>query len=119
MARIKVTEDAVRITLDSREDIWFWERRFNVFDFLEFFPIEAVAESQPEGGMSKRGMILNFATDAGFEFTSDIVRDGFFLRNQSHGTRRWMNEAKPQPGDTIVIEKTDVSHYRLCKDSVT
>jgi hypothetical protein len=30
-----------------------------------------------------------------------------------------MNEAKPQPGDTIVIEKTDVSHYRLYKDSVT
>jgi len=108
MAKIETSDTEVRILLESNEDVWFWDRRFNVFDFLD-------AVSAPSEASKIADTILHFQTDAGFEFTTDIVRDGFYFRNQSHGTRKWMNEAKPGPGDTIVIARIDEMHYRLYK----
>jgi len=75
MTRIEKGPDSVRIHVETDEDCWFWERRFNVFDFLEIFPPEAISPEAPSGG---QGRMLHFETDAGFDFDSDIVRGGFY-----------------------------------------
>lgn len=117
MAKIETSESQVCILLETQEDVWFWDRRFNLFDCLEFFPSDAISGPTQDGVTPIAKLSLRFETDAGFDFSSDIVRDGYFLRNQSHGTRKWMNEMKPGPGDSIVITKIDETHYRLTKMS--
>ena len=118
MSKIDISESTVCIHLESDEDVWFWERRFNVFDFLEIFPATAIAPSAAEDQTPPAASIqLTFETDAGFKFESDIVRDGFFLRNQSHGTRKWMSTREVSAGDTIAIERLDETTYRLSKQS--
>ncbi|MEW5875707.1 MAG: hypothetical protein AB1752_11080 [Candidatus Zixiibacteriota bacterium] len=113
MARIEKQADSVRIHLQTNEDCWFWERRFNVFDFLDIFPAEAISPKEQSGS---RGQALHFETDAGFDFDSDIVRDGFYLRNQAQGTRRWMAAREIRSGDIIVIERLTPDTYRLSRD---
>lgn len=116
MAKVNVAGDAVRIRLESPEDVWFWERRFNVFDFLELFPLEAITEPVPEAHVPPPAEAqLTFETDAGFSFQTDIVRGGYYLRNQTQGTRRWMAAAKPQPGDDIQIERRGPLQYYLSR----
>ena len=106
----------VRILLESAEDVWFWERRFNVFDFLELFPPDAVSSPAPEGQNSSAAAVtLTFDTDTGFSFETDIVRGGFYLRNQSQGTRKWMATQEVTVGDTIELSRIDDTHYHLRK----
>lgn len=116
MSHVDKTETSVEIHLDSDEDVWFWQRRFNVFDFMEIFPATAIAPAVAEGQTPPVASTpLTFDTDADFQFESDIVRGGFYLRNQSHGTRKWMTARKVSAGDTIVIERTGETTYRLSK----
>lgn len=116
MTKTVVTGDSAWILLESQEDIWFWERRFNVFDFLELFPPETITESVPETHVPPPAQLqLTFETDAGFSFQSDIVRGGFYLRNQTQGTRKWMAAAQLKPGDTIEIARISSSAFRLSK----
>jgi len=113
-----VTGDSVRILLETQEDIWFWERRFNVFDFLELFPREAITESVPDTHVPPPAQLqITLETDAGFTFQSDIVHGGFYLRNQTQGTRKWMAAAHLKPGDTIEIARVYSSTFRLSKIS--
>lgn len=116
MAKTVVTGDSARVLLETQEDIWFWERRFNVFDFLELFPAEAITESVPDTHVPPPAQVqITFETDAGFSFQSDIVRGGFYLRNQTQGTRKWMAVALLKPGDTIEIARISQSSFRLSK----
>lgn len=116
MAKVVVDHDTVRIRLETQEGIWFWERRFNVFDFLEFFPPESITESVPESHVPPPADVqLEFETDQGFSFRTDIIRGGFYLRNQTRGTRKWMALARPKPGDTIQITRTGSANFTLGK----
>ncbi len=116
MSQTTVAEDHVLIHLESPEDVWFWERRFNVFDFLELFPEGAITEPVPDTHVpSPATTQLTFETDAGFAFQTDIVRGGFYLRNQTQGTRKWMASRQIQSGDTIEIRRVDETRYRLSK----
>lgn len=118
VAKTIVSGDSVRILLESQEDIWFWERRFNVFDFLELFPAEAITESVPDTHVPPPAQLqLTFETDAGFSFQTDIVRGGFYLRNQTQGTRKWMAAALLKPGDSIEITRLEPTRFRLRKIS--
>lgn len=118
MTEIRKTDNSVRIRLDSDEDVWFWERRFNVFDFLELFPMEAVSPAaDPDTPPPQAAVQLTVVTDAGFSFETDIVRGGFYWRNQSHGTRKWMTKRGVRAGDTIVIERLADSEYMLRRES--
>ena len=118
MSKTIVQGDRVRIRLESQEDIWFWERRFNVFDFLELFPADAITESVPDGHVPPPAAVqLNFQTDAGFAFQSDIIRGGFYLRNQTQGTRKWIAASALRPGDSIEIERFESNNFRLSKIS--
>ena len=127
MAQMTKSESAVRILLETAEDVWFWERRFNVFDYLEFFPADAITEAVPETHVPppvadpRQGaaVMLTIETDAGFSFQTDIVRGGYYLRNQTQGTRRWMASRGMKPGDTILITRMGESTYRLSKQSVS
>lgn len=114
MARSLVHGDRVQILLESQEDIWFWERRFNVFDFLELFPPGAITEAVPETHVPAPAPVqLTFETDAGFSFQTDIVRGGFYLRNQTQGTRKWIAASSLKPGDSIEIMRVDPTSFRL------
>ncbi len=116
MARIRIDGESAHILMEAQEDVWFWERRFNVFDFLEIFPPEAITEPVPETHVPPPAVMqLTFETDAGFTFQSDIVRGGFYLRNQTQGTRKWMAVAQVKPSDTIEIRRLEPSRYRLRK----
>jgi len=116
VARISPDETTARILLETQEDIWFWERRFNVFDFLEFFPAESITEPVPEANVPPPASLqLTFETDAGFSFQTDIIRGGFYLRNQTQGTRKWMAAVKPKPGDTIEITRLRPDLFKLTK----
>ncbi len=116
MTKTVVTNDSARILLETQEDIWFWERRFNVFDFLELFPPEAITESVPDTHVPSPAQLqVTIETDAGFSFQSDIVRGGFYLRNQTQGTRKWMAAAQLKPGDMIEIARLSQSSFRLSK----
>ncbi|GAB4326905.1 MAG: hypothetical protein Kow0074_21880 [Candidatus Zixiibacteriota bacterium] len=118
MTDIQKTDTSVRIRLDSDEDVWFWERRFNVFDFLELFPMEAVTPFADSDTTPPRAPVqLTITTDADFTFETDIVRGGFYWRNQSHGTRKWMTKRRVRAGDTIVIERLADTEYLLRKES--
>ncbi|MBD3297570.1 MAG: hypothetical protein GF341_02865 [candidate division Zixibacteria bacterium] len=120
MTDIQQSEHQVRIRLDSDEDVWFWERRFNVFDFLELFPMDAVTPpSEPDEKPPHAPVQLTINTDADFSFETDIVRGGFYWRNQSHGTRKWMAKRHVTAGDSIVIERTGDTVYFLRKESST
>lgn len=119
MAKTLVASDSVRILLESQEDIWFWERRFNVFDFLELFPGAAITESVPDTHVPPPAQEqITFETDAGFSFQSDIVRGGFYLRNQTQGTRKWIAAAQLKPGDSIEIIRLEPTRFRLRKLSI-
>lgn len=100
-ARIEVTED----------NHWFLERQLNCFDFLELFPMDAV--SPPEVG--GRGVPIVLKTGFDFDIESDIDRKKMALRNRSqlHGWMRWIKEAEPKPGDTIVITKAGDRKFNL------
>ena len=116
MAQTTVGEDYVRIHFESPEDVWFWERRFNVFDFLELFPEGAITEPVPDTHVPPPAATqLTFETDAGFSFQTDVVRGGFYLRNQTQGTRKWMAAQQVQSGDTIEVRRVADAHYRLSK----
>ena len=118
MTVVKISFDATtaRILLETQEDIWFWERRFNVFDFLELFPAESITESVPESHVpSPANTQLTIETDAGFSFRTDIIRGGFYLRNQTQGTRKWMAAVKPKPGDAIEIVRLRPDQFKLTK----
>lgn len=116
MAKTVVQGDKVRIHLETQEDIWFWERRFNVFDFLELFPAEAITEAVPEGHVPSPAEVqLTFETDTGFSFQTDIIRGGFYLRNQTQGTRRWIAAASLKPGDSIEIARLASDTFRVAK----
>lgn len=116
MAKLRVTHDAARILLETQEDIWFWERRFNVFDFLELFPPDAITDAVPDTHVPPPAAAqLTFETDAGFSFDTDIVRGGFYLRNQTQGTRKWMAGAQWKPGDTVEILRLEPTRFRLSK----
>lgn len=116
MAKTVVHGDAVRILLESQEDIWFWERRFNVFDFLELFPQDAITDSVPDGHVPAPATTqIIFDTDAGFTFHTDIIRGGFYLRNQTQGTRKWIASSALKPGDSIEIVRVDPTTFRLSK----
>lgn len=118
MTKTIVTGDSVRILLETQEDIWFWERRINVFDFLELFPAEALTESVPDTHVPPPAQVqITFETDAGFSFQSDIVHGGFYLRNQTQGTRKWMAAALLKPGDSIEITRLEPTRFRLRKIS--
>jgi hypothetical protein len=120
LAQTTAGENHIRIHLESPEDVWFWERRFNVFDFLELFPESAITEPVPDTHVPPPAATqLSFETDAGFVFTTDIVRGGFYLRNQTQGTRKWMAARQVQAGDTIEIRRVDETHYRLSKLTVS
>ncbi len=116
MTKTVVHGDTVRILLESQEDIWFWERRFNVFDFLELFPQDAITDSVPEGHVPAPATTqIIFETDAGFAFQTDIIRGGFYLRNQTQGTRKWIASAELKPGDSIELARINPSSFRLSK----
>jgi hypothetical protein len=116
MAKTTVQGQAVRVLLETQEDIWFWERRFNVFDFLEFFPIESISDAVPETHVPPPAEVqLTFETDCGFSFQTDIIRGGFYLRNQTQGTRKWMAASSPKPGDSIEIVRLESARFRLSK----
>ncbi len=116
MAKTVVANDSVRILLESQEDIWFWERRFNVFDFLELFPPDALTEPVPDTHVPAPATTqLTFETDAGFSFHTDIIRGGFYLRNQTQGTRKWIAVSALKPGDSIEIARLDPVKFRLSK----
>ena len=118
MAKTTVKGEAVRILLETQEDIWFWERRFNVFDFLEFFPIEAITDPVPNAHVPPPATIqLTIETDCGFSFQTDIIRGGFYLRNQTQGTRKWIATAGLKPGDSIEISRLESARFRLSKVS--
>ena len=118
MTEIQRSETHVRIRLETDEDVWFWERRFNVFDFLDVFPSESIAPAAEGDAPSPRAPVqLTVNTDAGFAFETDIVRGGFYLRSQSHGTRKWMSARNIRAGDTIVIERTGGTTFSLSKES--
>ena len=108
--------DSVRILMETQEDVWFWERRFNVFDFLELFPFEAITEPVPDTHVPAPAVSqLTIETDAGFSFDTDIIRGGFYWRNQTQGTRKWMVESAVKPGDAIEITRTGTTTFRLNK----
>lgn len=114
--RTEKTPDGVRIHLETPEDVWFWQRRFHVFDFLELFPAGAISATASEGeNPPPAAILLTFDTDAGFSFASDIVRGGFYLRNQSQGTRKWMAARNVAAGDAILITRVDERHFQLSK----
>jgi hypothetical protein len=116
MAKTNVKGRGVRILLETQEDIWFWERRFNVFDFLEFFPNESITDSVPEAHVPPPAEVqLTFETDCGFSFQTDIIRGGFYLRNQTQGTRKWIAAASLKPGDSIEISRLESARFRLSK----
>jgi hypothetical protein len=116
VAKTVVAGDTARILLETQEDIWFWERRFNVFDFLELFPAEAITETVPDTHVPPPAeQQLMFETDAGFAFETDIVRGGFYLRNQTQGTRKWMAVAQLRPGDSIEITRLKSTRFSLRK----
>jgi hypothetical protein len=116
VAKITLHSDSVRILLESQEDIWFWERRFNVFDFLELFPPDAITEAVPDTHVPPPASVqLSFETDAGFSFQTDIVRGGFYLRNQTQGTRKWVALTPLKPGDSISIAKIESASFRLSR----
>jgi len=116
MAKTVVQNDTVRILLETQEDVWFWERRFNIFEFLELFPSDAITEPAPASHVpAPADLQLTFETDAGFSFQTDIIRGGFYLRNQTQGTRKWMAATQPKPSDTIEIARVDEMNYRLRK----
>lgn len=116
MAKILRDESSVRIVIESQDDIWFWERRFNVFDFLELFPPSSITEPVPDGHVPPpAAAMITIDTDAGFSFQTDIIRGGFYLRNQTQGTRKWMTMANVKPGDSIVISRVSDTQFRLTK----
>jgi hypothetical protein len=91
------------------ENVWFLERYLSVFDFVEFFPRDALA---PEGA---RGVPVVLKTDLGFEIESDIERGKLQLRNRSkhRGWTRWTKEKGLAAGDRIVIERLGEREYQL------
>lgn len=116
MAKTIVQDESVRILLESQEDIWFWERRFNVFDFLELFPPDAITEPVPDAHVpAPASAQLTFETDAGFTFQTDIIRGGFYLRSQTQGTRKWIAASGLKPGDSIQITRLGPTTFRLSK----
>jgi hypothetical protein len=116
VTKITLKNDSVRILLESQEDIWFWERRFNVFDFLELFPPGAITEAVPDTHVPPPASIqLTFETDAGCSFQTDIVRGGFYLRNQTQGTRKWTALSTLKPGDSIEISRIESASFRLSR----
>jgi len=116
MVKITIQSDSVRILFETQEDIWFWERRFNVFDFLELFPPDAITETVPDTHVPPPASVqLTFETDADFSFQTDIVRGGFYFRNQTQGTRRWIAASSLKPGDSIEIIRIEPTTFRLSK----
>lgn len=116
MTKTIVQGESVRILLETQEDIWFWERRFNVFDFLEIFPTESITEPVPDTHVPAPASVqLTFETDAGFSFNTDIIRGGFYMRNQTQGTRKWIAASSLKPGDSIEIIRLETARYRLHK----
>ncbi|MBI3872782.1 MAG: hypothetical protein HY304_06875 [candidate division Zixibacteria bacterium] len=43
------------------------------------------------------------------------MRGGFYLRNQSQGTRKWMAARNVAAGDAILITRIDERHFQLSK----
>jgi hypothetical protein len=100
------------IPVRTEQELWFLEKQINVFDFLEYFPASAVANQ------SQKGDLLEFETDLGWSFKTDIEAKTFVLRQKSKnqpGTGKWVKESGLQPGDNICIEKLSSHKFRLYK----
>jgi len=100
------------IPIESEQDVWFLEKHFNVFDFLEFFPSSALASKD------SKGKPVTVLTDLGWSFQTDIEPGTFVLRQKSKskpGTGKWVKESHLSPGDKVGIEKIEEFTYRLFK----
>ncbi|NTW49243.1 MAG: hypothetical protein HGB19_05855 [Chlorobiales bacterium] len=103
-----------RIPVKSEEEVWFLEKQINLFDILDFFPIDAVESA------NGHGKSLLIETDRGWSFVTDIEKGKFAFRKKSKsmpGTGKWVVESELKPGDVVCIEKLGSYHYRLFKES--
>jgi hypothetical protein len=106
--------DVKKIPVKSQDEVWFYEKQINLFDFLEFFPLDSIGTAEKEGNL------LTIETDLGWSFQTDIERGKFCFRKKSksmNGTGKWVVESHLKAGDTICIEKLDAYRYKLYKAS--
>lgn len=103
-----------RIPVKSEEDVWFLEKQINLFDILDFFPMDAIESA------TGHGKTLLIETDRGWSFETDIEKGRFAFRKKSKtmpGTGKWVVESGLKPGDAVCIEKLETYRYRLFKES--
>lgn len=104
-----------KIPVKSQDDIWFFEKQINLFDILDFFPLDAI---QKKDGAA--GKMLKIETDLGWSFETDIEYGKFCFHKKSksmNGTGKWVVESGLKAGDFICIEKIGEYHYKLFKES--
>jgi len=113
-------ENDVRTIPVTKENIWFLQKQFNVFNFLDFFPEDSIgAASENENkNLPYQVHYLIIKTDAGFSFETDIPKGKFIIRQSAksrNGTGKWMIDREIKPGDTICLKRTGEYEYYLYK----
>jgi hypothetical protein len=101
-----------KIPVKSQEEVWFYEKQINLFDILDFFPLDAIASAKGEG----KKMLIE--TDLGWSFETDIERGKFCFRKKSksmNGTGKWVVDSGLKAGEWICIEKLSDYHFKLFK----
>lgn len=93
----------------TAENVWFFERYLNVFDFSDLFPADAFSTDEIPG----TPVILH--TDLGFDIETDIDRAKMQLRNRSRhrGWVRWTDGHSLRIGDVIQLERQSEREYAL------
>lgn len=107
-------EEIAKISV-TKENVWFLERTFSVFDILEFFPPDCFGEPN-ESDNSEAVKYLTIETDLGFSFQTDIPKNKISLRTKSKtvfGPNRWVLESNLQDGDNICFKKIEDYKYFL------
>ncbi len=103
----------------TRENLWtFTERNVPLWDYLEFFPADAIGPRVPGDPNDPRreARPLHVDTDLGFSFDADIQFGTWVFRPRSPkqpGMMRWCKERGIEAGDTICLEERGGRNYYL------